>query len=98
MAAEAIFLRAIEAEPLVERLYLELMRVQASVGRSSDSEATYRRCREVLRNELGTAPSAELEAARRSACPPSSAVSSTRPSVTLDHPTERVSSAGRRHR
>ncbi|SNY70058.1 BTAD domain-containing putative transcriptional regulator [Paractinoplanes atraurantiacus] len=53
----------IGADPLRERSWALLMRVQALAGRDAEALSTYEKARTVLAEELGTDPSAELKAA-----------------------------------
>jgi DNA-binding SARP family transcriptional activator len=62
-AAAIATLRALLADdPLQERDHRALIRVYASSGRREDALAQYRRCRDLLRDELGLEPMAETEA------------------------------------
>ena len=49
-------------DPLQEHLHRQVMRLHAAAGHADAALAQYARCREVLRAELGVAPSAETEA------------------------------------
>ena len=69
--AELLYQRAIELDPLAESMYRRLMVVQARQGRRAEALATYGRCRQMLSRNLGTKPSDETEAVRRSLAPSS---------------------------
>jgi len=64
-AAERLYLRGIEAEPLAEACYRGLMRCHAGRGRAADVAAVYRRLRQTLSVLLGIEPSAESERLRK---------------------------------
>lgn len=64
--AADIYAAALEAEPLVETLYLQQMRCLAQQGRRAEAFDVYRVCRNMLAVAFGAAPSAETEAAHRS--------------------------------
>lgn len=64
-AAERLYLRGIEAEPLAEASYRGLMRCHAHRGRIAEVAAVYRRLRQTLSVVLGLEPSAESERLRR---------------------------------
>jgi LuxR family maltose regulon positive regulatory protein len=64
-AAERLYLRGIDAEPLAERLYQGLMRCHALRGRKAEVAAVFRRLRQTLSVVLGIAPSEESERLRR---------------------------------
>ena len=57
--ATAMAEHAVELEPLHEPAWRNLMAAQARFGSRADAVRTYRRCREVLRDELGVTPDAE---------------------------------------
>jgi DNA-binding SARP family transcriptional activator len=52
----------IELEPFRETAYQQLMRLHAGSGNRAEALRVFARCRELLRDELGTAPSAQTEA------------------------------------
>jgi DNA-binding SARP family transcriptional activator len=52
----------IDLDPLLETSYVHMMRVHAAVGNRGAALRVYAQCRERLRDELGTSPSAETEA------------------------------------
>lgn len=64
-AAEALYLRGIDAEPLAERLYQGLMRCHGMRGRKAEVAAVFRRLRQTLSVVLGIAPSEESARIRR---------------------------------
>jgi len=64
-AAEGLYLRAIEADPLAEGCYRGLMRCHAARGQLAEVAAVHRRLRQTLSVILGIAPSAETERLRR---------------------------------
>jgi DNA-binding SARP family transcriptional activator len=61
-SAADCYLRGLDADDLVEELYARLMLCYQRLGRRSEAVQVYRRCRHVLANQLGIAPSAETEA------------------------------------
>jgi len=65
-AAQDLYLRAIEAEPLAEASYRGLMRCHARFGRSAEVLRVYRRLRQTLSVVLGVEPSAESQRLRGS--------------------------------
>lgn len=52
----------IDLEPFRETAYSQLMRLHAQMGNRAEALRVFGRCRELLREELGTSPSPELEA------------------------------------
>jgi DNA-binding SARP family transcriptional activator len=64
--------KGLESDPLAEELYQGLMASCIRLGRHAEALTAYRRCRDVLKAELGIAPSPRTEAlreeARNSAC------------------------------
>ena len=64
-AAERLYLRGIEADPLAEASYRGLMRCHALQGHIAEASAVYRRLRQTLSVVLGIEPSVESEALRR---------------------------------
>ena len=52
-------------KPLRDRLWTQLMRAQYRCGRRADALETYQRARQVMRDELGLEPAAELVALHR---------------------------------
>jgi DNA-binding SARP family transcriptional activator len=64
--AVALYERALERDNLNEGLYRSLMICQRTLGQTAAALQAYRRCRELLSVVLGVAPSAEIEAVRRS--------------------------------
>jgi ATP/maltotriose-dependent transcriptional regulator MalT/DNA-binding SARP family transcriptional activator len=67
--AELVYQRVLELDPLAESTYQRLMIVQARQGHQAAALATYGRCRQTLLRSLGTKPSNETEAIRRSLAP-----------------------------
>jgi LuxR family transcriptional regulator, maltose regulon positive regulatory protein len=65
-AAERLYRRAVELDPLAESAYRRLMRMLAARGESAEALQIYRRCRQTLSIMLGVNPSAETEALHRS--------------------------------
>ena len=65
-AAEHLYRRGIDAEPLAEASYRGLMRCHVRQGRTADAAAVYRRLRQTLSVVLGIEPSDESERLRRS--------------------------------
>lgn len=57
--AERLLQRAIEREPLCERLYRQLMQLQLAQGERAEAARTGRRCEDLLRAALGVRPSAQ---------------------------------------
>jgi DNA-binding SARP family transcriptional activator len=53
----------IALEPFRETAYLELMRLHAQMGNRAEALRVFGRCRKLLRDELGTTPSPQTEAA-----------------------------------
>jgi DNA-binding SARP family transcriptional activator len=53
----------LEVEPFQESGYRQLMRLHAGMGNRAEALRVFGRCRELLREELGAAPSQETEAA-----------------------------------
>ena len=51
----------LELEPFRETAYQELMRLHAASGNRAEALRVYGRCRELLRDELGTSPSPQTE-------------------------------------
>lgn len=64
-AAERLYRRSIDAEPLAEASYRGLMRCHACRGRTAEVAAAYRRLRQTLSVTLGIEPSADTERLRR---------------------------------
>ncbi|HYD79878.1 MAG TPA: BTAD domain-containing putative transcriptional regulator [Paucimonas sp.] len=60
-AAQQLYLRALEAEPLMETFYQGLMRCAHAQHDPSAAFSAYRRCRETLATVLGIPPSAATE-------------------------------------
>ena len=48
-------------DPLLESSYRHLMQTQARLGNRGEALRAYARLRELLKDELGTSPSAETE-------------------------------------
>ena len=61
-AAIPIYEKAIELDPLHESLYQGFMRCYLALHQPAEVEHVYRRCRHVLKRELGLAPSPTTEA------------------------------------
>jgi DNA-binding SARP family transcriptional activator len=61
VAAVPLYDQAIELDPLRESLYQGLMRCHRALHRPAEVEHVYRRCRDVLKRELGVEPSGETE-------------------------------------
>ncbi|MFY9110667.1 MAG: bacterial transcriptional activator domain-containing protein [Desulfomonilia bacterium] len=59
--------KGLESDPLAEELYQGLMASCIRLGRHAEALTVYRRCRDVLRTELGIAPSLGTEALREEA-------------------------------
>ncbi len=57
--ATAMAQHAVDVEPLHEPAWRALMATQAEFGSRADAVHTYRRCRDLLRDELGVTPDAE---------------------------------------
>lgn len=64
-AAERLYLRGVEADPLAEGCYRGLMRCHAGRGQIAEVASVYRRLRQTLSVILGIEPSAETERLRR---------------------------------
>lgn len=58
----------IDLEPMRETGYIKLMQLHASMGNRAEALKTYRRCLEVLANELGVGPSDETRAVLDAIC------------------------------
>jgi len=54
--------RGLEADPLAEELYRELMRLHAKAGRHAEAISVYLRCERTLRSAAGIAASPETQA------------------------------------
>ena len=59
--ALALYLRGIDADPLVEPFYQGLMRCYQGLGRVPEAISTYRRLKQTLSITLGVPPSAVSE-------------------------------------
>jgi two-component SAPR family response regulator len=59
--------KGLESDPLAEELYQGLMASCIRLGRHAEALTAYRRCRDVLKAELGIAPSPRTEALREGA-------------------------------
>ena len=55
-------LRSVDLDPYRERTHQSLMRAYAATGNRAEAVSVYHRFRELLANDLGTAPSQETEA------------------------------------
>jgi DNA-binding SARP family transcriptional activator len=64
-AAVPIYERAIELDPLREPLYQGLMRCYLELRQPAEGLRIHRRCHDVLRRELGVAPTPETESLRQ---------------------------------
>jgi DNA-binding SARP family transcriptional activator len=64
--AAGLYERALELDNLAEDLYRQLIVCQRELGERAAALQTYRRCKELLSVVLGTRPSPETEAVRRS--------------------------------
>lgn len=64
--AAALYERTLELDNLAEDLYRQLMICQRDLGERAAALRTYRRCKALLSLVLGTKPSPETEAVRRS--------------------------------
>ena len=64
-AAEQLYRRGIALDMLAESLYRRLMLCCRQLGHHAEAIEVYRRCRQALSVALGTTPSAETEAVRR---------------------------------
>ncbi|HYD79874.1 MAG TPA: BTAD domain-containing putative transcriptional regulator [Paucimonas sp.] len=60
-AAQQLYLRALDAEPLAEQVYQGLMRCAHAQNDPSAAFSAYRRCRDTIAKVLGQAPSVETE-------------------------------------
>ncbi len=63
VAATAAAREAVALEPYREQSYLHLIRAQTADGNRADALRTYERCRRLLSEELGVAPSPQTEEA-----------------------------------
>ncbi|MCL4801317.1 MAG: hypothetical protein KJ025_17120 [Burkholderiales bacterium] len=63
--AAELYQRTLELDNLAEDLYRQLITCQRELGERAAALQTYRRCKELLSVVLGTRPSAETEAVRR---------------------------------
>lgn len=63
--AATIAMKAIDVNPYRESAYRLLMQAEAARGDRAAAMLAYRRCRDMLRSELGADPSPETEAANR---------------------------------
>jgi two-component SAPR family response regulator len=59
--ARALYMRALEAEPLAETSFRGIMRCAHAMGDPNAAFGAYRRCREMLSIVLGQRPSADTE-------------------------------------
>jgi DNA-binding SARP family transcriptional activator len=57
-----LYTRALDADPLAEAFYRRLMACQQRLGNHAEAVKTYHRCRDLLKAELGIAPSPETTA------------------------------------
>ena len=67
-----LYLRGIDADPIVEAFYQGLMRCYERLGRHTEAISAYRRLRQTLSAVLGLSPSADSQALHRlivQACP-----------------------------
>jgi LuxR family transcriptional regulator, maltose regulon positive regulatory protein len=64
-SAESLYKRGLEIDPLEERLYGRLMICYRDRGNHAEAMTTYLRCKDVLARLLGTPPSSETEAVRK---------------------------------
>ena len=77
----------LEVEPFRETAYQELMPLHAAMGNRAEALRVFARCRNRLRSELGTTPSAETEGVWR--------VIDTRPAVSCpDRSTQAATRSG----
>ena len=63
--AVEVYRRGLEADPLSEDLYYQLMSCYLKQGKTAEAYATYRRCRDTLSVTLGVRPSPRTEALRQ---------------------------------
>jgi LuxR family maltose regulon positive regulatory protein len=64
--AARLYERALDADPLAEELYLQLMRCRIAQGRETEAVRVYQRCKDLLDAELAMPPSAETQLLYRS--------------------------------
>ena len=60
-----LYMRGVDADPIVEVFYQGLMRCYQALGRPTEAVSAYRRLRQTLSVVLGVAPSAESQALHR---------------------------------
>jgi len=102
-AAIRLYLRGIDADPIVEAFHQGLMRCYQRLGRHTEAISAYRRLRQTLSVVLSVSPSAESQALYQTimeACAGTPEVTEERTVVTLPRPgrTGRAQSGGRRTR
>jgi len=86
-AALGVARRLVATEPLHETAHRELMRLYHLLGRDAEAVAQYRRCQEILQQELGVSPAPETEKLYRTlsrrAHPPAAAPEAHLPTPAL---------------
>ena len=78
-------LRLVGIEPLLESAHRLLMRLYSTQGRRGEAIEQYRRCRDILRRELGTRPEPETEHLYQMIRSHKPQLASIRPSVDPTH-------------
>jgi pentatricopeptide repeat protein len=96
-----LYLRGIEADPIVEAFHQGLMRCYQRLGRYTEAISAYRRLRQVLSVVLGVSPSEQSEMLYRAileACPAASRPTEEHTVIPMPHVERSVRVRGRREK
>jgi len=100
-ATMRLYLRGIEADPIVEAFHQGLMRCYQRLGRYTEAISAYRRLRQVLSVVLGVSPSEQSEMLYRAileACPAASRPTEEHTVIPMPHVERSVRVRGRREK